>query len=61
MKTVLRELHDLTRAGRNDEALKLLPLVYKMVDTAAKKHIIHWKNAARKKSRAATLVAGLSK
>lgn len=61
MKSALRELADLSKAGKKDEAEKLLPLVYKVVDTAAKKRIVHWKNAARKKSHAASLVAGLSK
>lgn len=61
MKTVLRELHDLSKEGKKAEAEKLLPLVYKVVDTAAKKHIIHWKNAARKKSKAMSLVAKLAK
>lgn len=61
MKTVLRELTDLTKAGKKDEAAKLLPVVYKVVDTAAKKHIVHWKNAARKKSLASSLVAALGK
>ncbi|MDD5103336.1 MAG: 30S ribosomal protein S20 [Candidatus Peribacteraceae bacterium] len=61
MKSVLRELTDLAKAGKTEEATKLLPVVYKVVDTAAKKHIVHWKNAARKKSGAAALVAGLSK
>lgn len=61
MKTVLRELTDLAKAGKREEAVKLLPVVFKVVDTAAKKHIVHWKNAAHKKSHAASLVAQLGK
>ena len=61
MKTALRTLQDLAKEGKTDEAKKLLPLVSKVLDTAAKKHIIHWKNAANKKSLAARLAAGRSK
>jgi len=61
MKSVLRDLTDLAKAGKKEEATKLLPVVYKVVDTAAKKHIVHWKNAAHKKSHAAALVASLGK
>lgn len=59
MKTALRALGDLIKEGKKAEAGKLLPTVYKVVDMAAKKRIIHWKNAANKKSHAASLVAAL--
>lgn len=39
------------------EAEKLLPQAYKHIDTAAKKNIIHKKNAAHKKSLLARTVA----
>ncbi len=61
MKSVLREIADLAKAGKKEEAEKLLPVIYKVVDTAAKKQIVHWKNAAHKKSHAASLVAALGK
>jgi len=61
MKSVLRDLTELAKAGKKEEAAKLLPVIYKVVDTAAKKHIVHWKNAAHKKSHAASLVAALEK
>lgn len=61
MKSVLRELADLLKEGKKEEAAKLLPTIYKVVDTAAKKNIVHWKNAAHKKSHAAALVAALGK
>ncbi|MBT3293094.1 30S ribosomal protein S20 [Candidatus Peregrinibacteria bacterium] len=57
MKTMMRKMVDLTNEGKKDEAAKLLPSVYKTIDTAAKKNIIHPKNAARKKSRMAKLIA----
>lgn len=59
VKSALRSLQDLAKAGKKEEATKLLPSVSKVLDTAAKKHIIHWKNAAHKKSLAARLVAAI--
>jgi ribosomal protein S20 len=50
MKTMVRKLQDLVKEGKHDEALKVLPLVYKAIDTASKKNIIHWKTADRRKS-----------
>ena len=61
MKTMIRKISDLAKEVKKDAAEKTLPLVYKAIDTAAKKFIIHPKNAARKKSNMAKLVAGLSK
>ncbi|ALM09819.1 MAG: small subunit ribosomal protein S20 [Candidatus Peribacter riflensis] len=61
MKSAVRTLTDLAKEGKHDEAVKLLPTVMKAIDTAAKKHLIHWKNAARQKSHAASLVASLGK
>lgn len=57
MKTMLRKISDASKAGNRDEATKLLPTVYKSIDMAAKKNIIHKKTAARKKSLAARLIA----
>jgi small subunit ribosomal protein S20 len=57
MKTMLRKIATAAQAGNVPEAAKLLPLTYKAIDTAAKKHIIHWKNAARKKALVAKMVA----
>jgi small subunit ribosomal protein S20 len=61
MKTMLRKVRDLADAKKMDEATKLLPSVYKAIDTAAKKHLIHPKNASHKKSLAARMVAGIAK
>jgi len=61
MKNAMRSLQELAKAGKKDEAAKLLPTVSKVLDTAAKKYIIHWKNAAHKKSQAALLVAKIGK
>lgn len=57
MKTQMRKMRDAVKAGKTDEALKLLPAVYKAIDTAAKKKIIHKNNADRKKASMAGLVA----
>jgi small subunit ribosomal protein S20 len=50
MKTEIRKVQDLVKAGKTAEAEKALPVAYKAIDTAAKKQIIHPKNAAHKKS-----------
>jgi len=61
MKTMMRKVVDLTKEGKSKEAEAILPNVYKSIDTAAKKNIIHKNNAARKKAHMARLVAGASK
>tara|TARA_Y100000310_G_C20413081_1_gene682996 strand:- start:107 stop:289 length:183 start_codon:yes stop_codon:yes gene_type:complete len=57
MKSMMRKVVDLTKEGKTKEAQEILPTVYKAIDTAAKKNIIHSNNAARKKARMARLVA----
>lgn len=57
MKTAMRRMVDLSKEGKKKEAAALLPQVFKAIDTAAKKRIIHLKNAARKKARMSRLVA----
>lgn len=39
--------------GKVEEAVKFLPEIYSLIDTACKKHHIHPNNASRKKSRLA--------
>jgi small subunit ribosomal protein S20 len=56
LKNMMRKLTDLAAEGKKDEGAKLLPKVYKAIDTAAKKHIIHPNNAAHKKAKMAKLV-----
>lgn len=50
LKTMMKKLTDLAKAGKKDDAAKLMPAVYKAIDTAAKKGLIHKKNAGHKKS-----------
>lgn len=57
MKTMMRKLSDAVKDGKKDEATALLPKVYKSIDTAAKKRIIHKNTASRKKSLVARMVA----
>ena len=51
MKTMVRKILEAVSAGKTEEAKKILPLAMKSIDMAAKKHIIHFRTAARKKSR----------
>lgn len=50
LKTYIKKILLLVKENKADEAKALLPQVYKVIDMACKKHIIHKKNAARKKS-----------
>ena len=57
MKTMIRSFTDLVQEKKMSEARSLLPKVYKSVDTAAKKNIIHRNTAARKKSKLARMLS----
>lgn len=57
MKTTYKKAIQLLKDGKIVEAEKFLPTAYKVIDTAAKKNIIHKNNANRKKS---LLARGLS-
>lgn len=57
MKSIMRQVNDAAKAGKKDEVIKLLPEAYKIIDTAAKKNLIHKKNASHKKSGLAKLAA----
>jgi small subunit ribosomal protein S20 len=59
MKTHIKKVLLLAKEGKKQEAEKELPTAYKIIDTAAKKNIIHNNNAARKKSRLAKTVANI--
>lgn len=56
MKTYIKKVQDLVKEGKGAEAVKVMPMAVKAIDTAAKKNIIHWKNAAKKKSALARAV-----
>jgi len=57
MKTQIRKVTDLVKAGKTADAVKALSIAYKAIDVAQKKNLIHWKNAARKKSALARMVS----
>jgi len=59
MKTHIKKVLHLAKEGKKEEAQKELPVTYKIIDTAAKKNIIHNNNAARKKSRLAKAIANI--
>lgn len=50
VKKLTREFSDLVKEGKQDEAKKLLPTIYKAIDKAAKKGILHKNTASRRKS-----------
>lgn len=57
MKTYMKKIQELVKEGKQAEAVKVLPTAFKAIDTAAKKNIIHWKNAGKKKSALARMVS----
>ena len=59
MKTMMRKVADAVKAGKKDDATKLLPETFKAIDMAAKKNILHEKNAARKKALMSKLVSSM--
>ncbi|MFH1744516.1 MAG: 30S ribosomal protein S20 [bacterium] len=54
-KGVKKRIHTmvkkLTSTGESDEAQSLLRSTISLIDSAAKRNVIHWRRAARKKSR----------
>ena len=59
MKSLVKKILTLIKDGKADDAVKLMPMAYAIVDKAAKKNIIHPKNAANKKSRIARALNAL--
>lgn len=59
LKTELKKVLTLAKSD-SKKAEKQLSVAYKVIDTAAKKNIIHKNNAARKKSMLAKVVAKAS-
>lgn len=50
MKESVKEISKLVKAGKKDEAKKLLPKVYKAIDKANKRGVIAKNTASRRKS-----------
>jgi small subunit ribosomal protein S20 len=61
MKSLIKEIRELGLAKKTEEAKKLLPQVYKILDKSAKENIIKKNTASRKKSRLTKMVARISK
>ena len=61
LKTTYKKALTLIKEGKVDEAKKYLSVAYKVIDMAAKKNLIHDKNADRKKSRIALAFNELEK
>ncbi len=61
LKTLIKKELLLVKEGKVEEAKKLLPEVYSIIDTACKKNIIHKNNASRKKARLAKALAAIDK
>jgi len=56
MKNILKEVRVLVASKNKEEALKLLPKAYKLIDKSAKTNVIKDNTASRKKSRLTKLV-----
>jgi len=57
LKDLLKEVKDLVSENKKDDAKKLLPKVYKLLDKAAKTGIIKKNTSSRRKSRIAKLIS----
>jgi|SaaInlStandDraft_4_1057021.scaffolds.fasta_scaffold58509_1 small subunit ribosomal protein S20 len=61
LKSTFKKALQLIKDGKTAEAKEFLPFAYKIIDMAAKKNIIHQKNAGHKKSRIALALNELEK
>ena len=59
LKLVIKEVMEVARHDKKEDAQKAVRKAYKIIDTAAKKGIIHANNADRKKSHMARLIADM--
>jgi small subunit ribosomal protein S20 len=57
LKNLLKEVETLISQKKTEEAKKLLPKVYKVLDKSAKTNLIKKNTASRKKSRIAKAIA----
>lgn len=61
LKTLFKKELQYINEGKLSEAVKMLPEVVSVIDTACKKNLIHSNNADRKKSRLARALNDLQK
>lgn len=57
MRTMMKKYTQLVKGGKASEAKAMVAVVYKAIDTAAKKGVIHRNTASRKKSLVARMLA----
>ncbi|PJB99371.1 MAG: 30S ribosomal protein S20, partial [Candidatus Nealsonbacteria bacterium CG_4_9_14_0_8_um_filter_35_12] len=57
IKNLIKEVRNLVLGKKTEEAKKLLPRVYKILDKAAKERVIKKNTVARKKSRITKLLS----
>jgi small subunit ribosomal protein S20 len=60
LKTEVKNIKDLIKEGKSDEAMKALPKAYKALDKAAKMNSITKNHASRRKSRLAQAIKKIS-
>lgn len=60
MKGIIKDIRKLALENKKEEALKLLPKAYKLIDKTVKTGIIKKNNADRKKSRLTKLITKVS-
>ena len=56
VRTSEKKIRALAKAGKTDEAVKLLPAFQSQIDRAAKTGVLHKNNASRHKARVAALL-----
>jgi small subunit ribosomal protein S20 len=61
VRTSEKKIRALAKAGKTDEASKLLPLFQSQIDRAAKKGVVHKNTASRHKKRVAALLTPAKK
>ena len=61
MRSSVKKLRTLVTEGKGTEAAALLPKTEQEIDFTSRKGVIHWKTAARYKSRLAKKVSKLTK
>jgi len=61
MKKLIKEVRSLVSENKIEEAKKLLPSVYKILDKSAKTNVIKKNTASRKKARITKLINKVSK
>ena len=61
LRTSMKRLAAIVAAGEKDKAAAMVPTLCKVIDKAARTHVIHKNTAARRKSLVNRSVAGIKK